>query len=220
MPPQSTDPTGPTDEPSPAKAESRAGTGNGMTSPEGSPQVTQLLLAWSNGDETAMDKLMPLVYAELRRLARRYMGREDPGHTLDTSALINEAYLRLVGAREIQWQNRSHFFAAAAQAMRRILVDFARARLNLKRGGGVRPVSLDEALVAAPDRGADLCALDDALRRLAAMSPRQSRVVELRYFGGLTEEEIANVLNVSERTVRNDWRVARAWLHRELRQSA
>jgi RNA polymerase sigma factor (TIGR02999 family) len=190
-----------------------------MTSREKTPaDVTDLLLAWSSGDEAAMDELMPLVYAELRRIARRYMGKEDRHHTLDTSALINEAYLKLVDARGVDWQNRAHFFAVSAQAMRRILVDFARARRNLKRGGGVRPLSLDEALVAAPDRAADVCALDEGLRRLAALSPRQSRVVELRYFGGLTDEEVSKVLDVSPRTVRNDWRLARAWLYRELSQ--
>ena len=190
-----------------------------MTSREKTPaDVTDLLLAWSSGDEAAMDELMPLVYAELRRIARRYMGKEDRHHTLDTSALINEAYLKLVDARGVDWQNRAHFFAVSAQAMRRILVDFARARRNLKRGGGVRPLSPDEALVAAPDRAADVGALDEGLRRLGALSPRQSRVVELRSFGGLTDEEVSKVLDVSPRTVRNDWRLARAWLYRELSQ--
>jgi RNA polymerase sigma-70 factor, ECF subfamily len=190
-----------------------------MTSP-GRPtaEVTELLLAWSNGDEAAMDKLMPLVYAELRRLARRYMVRENRRHTLNTSALINEAYLRLVDARHVRWQNRAHFLALSAQAMRRILVDFARARRNLKRGGGLLPISLDETVVSAPARGPDLCALDDALHRLAALNPRQSQVVELRYFGGLTEEEIGEMLGVTGRTVRSEWRLARAWLYRELRE--
>jgi len=188
----------------------------GGTSPS---DVTRLLLAWSDGDETALQRLMPLVYAELRRLAARYMGRERAGHTLQTSALINEAYLRLVGARGVQWQNRAHFYAVSAGAMRRILVDFARARDNLKRGGGVRPIPLDEQTLAGVTRSADLLALDEALERLAVLSPRQGRVVELRYFGGMTEQEVADVLNVSSRTVRNDWQLARAWLHRELGRS-
>jgi RNA polymerase sigma-70 factor, ECF subfamily len=185
----------------------------GGTSP---PDVTRLLLAWSDGDETALQRLMPLVYSELRRLAERYMGRERAGHTLQTTALINETYLRLVGARDVHWQNRAHFYAVSAGAMRRILVDFARARKNLKRGGGARPVPLDEQVLAGLTRSADLLALDEALERLAALSPRQGRVVELRYFGGMTEQEVAEVLHVSSRTVRNDWQLARAWLHREL----
>lgn len=165
-----------------------------------SPQeVTQLLAAWSNGDQAALDELMPLVYAELRRLARRYMNRESPGHTLQTTALVNEAYLRLVDAREVRWQNRAHFFAVAAQMMRRILVDFARSRQNLKRGGDVQQVSLDEALST-----------------LAALDPRQAQVVELRFFGGLSNEETAEVLKVSVGTVRRDWSLAQAWLYREL----
>ena len=184
---------------------------------EASPaDVTRLLQAWSDGNAAALEQLIPLVYAELRRLAARYMRREHPHQTLQTSALINEAYLRLVSARGVQWQNRTHFFAVSAQVMRRILVDFARARQNIKRGGGARPVSLDDAIIAAPERGADLLALDEALERLTTISPRQSRVIELRYFGGLTEDEVAAVLDVSQRTVRNDWGLARAWLYREL----
>jgi RNA polymerase sigma factor (TIGR02999 family) len=183
-------------------------------------EVTRLLKAWSEGDNAALGQLTPLVYDELRRLAARYMRRERPGHTLQTSALINEAYLRLVDSRGVQWQNRAHFFGVSAQMMRRILVDFARARQNLKRGGGAQHASLDEAMVSAPERSTDLLALDEALERLAALSPRQSRVVVLRYFGGLTEEEMAEVLNVSPRTVRNDWGLARAWLFRELTRSA
>jgi RNA polymerase sigma-70 factor, ECF subfamily len=178
--------------------------------------VTRLLRAWSDGDQGALEQLMPLVYAELRRIARRYLRHEDSDHTLQTSALINEAYLRLVDAQAVRWQNRAHFFAVSAQAMRHILVDFARSRQNLKRGRGVRPISLDEAMIAEPERSADLCALDEALTRLAALNPRQSRVVELRYFGGLTEEEVGEVLRISPRTVRSDWRLARAWLFREL----
>jgi RNA polymerase sigma factor (TIGR02999 family) len=148
------------------------------------------------------------------------MGREHAAHTLQTSALINEAYLRLVDARAVRWQNRAHFFAVSAQVMRRILVDFARTRRNLKRGEGARRLSLDEAILAAPARSADLLALDEALERLAALNPRQSRVVELRYFGGLTQEEVAAVLSVSPRTVRTDWGLARAWLYRELTRGA
>lgn len=178
--------------------------------------VTGLLLAWSEGDQAALDKLMPLVYAELHRLAKRYMGREHAGHTLQTSALVNEAYLRLVDAHGVRWQNRAHFFAVSAQIMRRILVDFARARKNLKRGGGARQVTLDEGLVVSPESGADLLALDEALEKLEVLNPRQSKVVVLRYFGGLNEEEVAEALNVSPRSVRHDWSLARAWLYREL----
>ena len=179
-------------------------------------QVTGLLLAWSGGDQAALEKLIPLVYAELHRLAKRYMRRENAGHSLQTSALVNEAYLRLIEAHRVRWQNRSHFFAVSAQIMRRILVDFARARQNLKRGGGALQVSLDEGLVVSPERGADLLALHEALERLGALNARQSQVVELRYFGGLNEEEVAAVLKVSARTVRHDWSLARAWLYREL----
>jgi len=159
---------------------------------------------------------MPLVYAELHRLAKRYMRREHAGHTLQTSALVNEAYLRLIDARIVRWQNRAHFFAVSAQIMRRILVDFARAKQNLKRGGGAQQVTLDEGLVISPESGADLLALDEALERLALLNERQSRVVELRYFGGLNEDEVAEALKVSARTVRSDWSLARAWLYREL----
>lgn len=179
-------------------------------------EVTQLLLAWSDGDQSALEKLVPLVYEELHRLAHRYISRERHGHTLQTTALAHEAYLRLVDVKGVRWQNRAHFFAVAAQSMRRILVDLARARHNVKRGGGAQQVSLDEVLVASPERGANLLALDEALSRLAALNPRQSQVVELRYFGGLTEEEVAEVLKVSPRTVRSDWSLARVWLYREL----
>jgi len=179
-------------------------------------EVTGLLRAWGDGDQLALEKLMPLVYAELHRLAKRHMGREHAGHTLQTSALVNEAYLRLVDAHGVHWQNRAHFFAVSAQIMRRILVDFARARQNLKRGGGARQITLNEGLVISPESGADLLALDEALEKLAALNPRQSKVVELRYFGGLNEEEVAAALNVSSRTVRHDWSLARAWLYREL----
>jgi RNA polymerase sigma factor (TIGR02999 family) len=181
-----------------------------------SQQITHLLLAWGEGDASALEKLMPLVYEELRRLARGYMNRQRAEHTLQTTALVNEAYLRLIDSSQVQWQNRAHFFAVSAQLMRRILVDFARARGNLKRGGGAQRVTLDEALEVSAERSADLIALDDALKALAALSPRQSQIVELRYFGGLSEEEAAEVLKVSPRTVRRDWNLARAWLYREL----
>jgi len=179
-------------------------------------EVTQLLLAWSNGEQAALEKLIPLVYDELHRLAHHYMAGERPGHTLQTTALVNEAYLRLVDSRHMRWQNRAHFFAVSAQLMRRILVDFARSRRNLKRGGGAEQVFLGEALVVSEGRGADFLALDDALSALAALDPRQSQVMELRYFGGLSVEETAEALKVSPGTVRRDWSLGRAWLHREL----
>jgi RNA polymerase sigma factor (TIGR02999 family) len=179
-------------------------------------EVTCLLVDWREGDQTALERLLPLVYDELHRMAARYMRGERPGHSLQTSALVNEAYLRLADYKQMQWQDRAHFFAVAAQAMRRILIDFARARQNLKRGGRAERVSLDEALVVTPEGGADLLALDEALGRLAALNPRQARVVELRYFGGLREEEVAEVLGTAPRTVRHDWSLARTWLYREL----
>ena len=178
-------------------------------------EVSLLLLAWSHGDQEALDKLVPLVYEELHRLAHRYISRERAG-TMQTTALAHEAYLRLVDAQSVQWENRAHFFAVAAKTMRRILVDLARARRNLKCGGGIQQVSLDGVSVASPERGADMLALDEALVRLAALNPRQSYVVELRYFGGLTEEEVGEVIKISPRTVRSDWRLAKAWLYREL----
>jgi RNA polymerase sigma factor (TIGR02999 family) len=179
-------------------------------------EITQLLLAWGQGDEKALEKLMPLVHDELRRMARRYMNRQRPGHTLQTTALVNEAYLRLIDASQVRWQDRAHFFAVSAQLMRRILVDFARAKSNLKRGGGAQQLSLEEAMEVSNERAADLVALDDALKALENMNPRQCRIVELRYFGGLSEEETAEALKISERTVRRDWSLARAWLYREL----
>lgn len=175
-----------------------------------------MLVDWGNGDQAALEKLTPLVYSELHRLARRYMGRERTGHTLQTSALVNEAYIRLIDWKNIQWQNRAHFFAVSAQLMRRILVDFARSRTYAKRGGAARNVSLEEATVVSREKSADVVALDDALDSLAQLNERQSRVVELRFFGGLSLEEIAEVLQVSVGTVRRDWSLARAWLHREL----
>jgi RNA polymerase sigma factor (TIGR02999 family) len=179
-------------------------------------EITHLLLAWSRGEQAALDQLIPLVHDELHHIAKRYMARERPGQTMQTTALVNEAYLRLVDSSRVHWQSRAHFFAIAAQLMRRILVDFARSRHNLKRGGRAEQVSLDEALVVSPERGADIVALDDALKALASLDARQSQVVELRFFGGLSIEETAEVLKVSEGTVRRDWSLAKAWLHREL----
>jgi len=181
----------------------------------GSDDISQLLRAWSDGDQLALGELTPIVYAELRRLAHRYMRGERPSHSLQTTALVNEAYMRLVDYKRMQWQNRAHFFAVSAQLMRRILVDHAR-RHNLKRGGGIQHVSLDEAIVVSADPGADLVALDDALNALARVDPRKVRVVEMRFFAGLSVEEIALVLNVSAVTVRRDWSSAKIWLYREL----
>ena len=182
-----------------------------------SPQdVTQLLLAWNSGDQAALDRLIPLVYEELRKVARHHMRRERSGQTLQTTALVNEVYLRLIDASSVRWQNRAHFFAISARLMRRILVDFARRRQQLKRGGEINIVLLEEALPVSNQQPADLVALDDALKQLAAFNLRQSQVVELRYFGGLSEEECSEVLKVSVRTVRRDWSLARAWLYREL----
>ncbi len=177
--------------------------------------VSQLLRAWSNGDHRALDGLTPIVYAELRRLAHRYMRRERRGHSLQTTALVNEAYIRLVDYKRMQWQNRAHFFAVSAQVMRRILVEHAR-RHNLKRGRGVRHVSLEDAVVVSEDPGVDLVALDDALNALSRADPRKVRVVEMRFFGGLSVEETATVLKVSPVTVRRDWSSAKIWLYREL----
>lgn len=181
-----------------------------------SPQVTELLIEWSNGNKEALDKLIPLVYQELRRLARHYMRRERAGHSLQTSALVNEAYIRLVAQRKVTWQNRAHFFAVAAQLMRRILVDHARKYTNKKRGGEFRRETLDEAAVLIDERAGDLLALDEALQRLAAMDPRKGQVVELRYFGGLNIEETAEVMKLSAPTVQREWRMAKAWLYREI----
>ena len=189
--------------------------GFGMTT-HSPKEITRLLLAWGDGDESALEALTPLVYEELRRRAHRYMGGERVGHTLQTTALVNEAYLRLVDSRRVRWQNRAHFFAVSAELMRRILVDFARSRGYQKRGGGARHVELDEAAVVADERGAEVVALDEALRALAELDARQSRVVELRYFGGLSDSETAEVLKVSVGTVRRDWTLARAWLNLEL----
>lgn len=179
-------------------------------------EVSQLLQAWNDGDESALDKLMPIVYDELHRMARYYMGREAPGHTLQTTALVNEAYVRLVDAAHTNFQNRIHFFAVCAQAMRRILADWARSRRSLKRGGKTPPVRLDEALDAAETPDLDFAALDEALNTLAKVDPRKSRVVELRFFGGLNLEETAKVLKVSSDTVLRDWKMAKTWLRLEL----
>jgi RNA polymerase sigma-70 factor, ECF subfamily len=179
-------------------------------------EVTQLLIEWRNGDKTALDKLIPLVYNELHRMADRYMGRETPGRTLQTSALVNEAYMKLVDHKNIDWKNRAHFFAVAAQAMRRILVDHARSRLYAKRGGGAQKVSLDEAAVVAVDQAAEVVALDDALQSLAAIDQRKCQIVELRYFSGLSVEETAEALGISPITVMRDWNTAKAWLLRAM----
>ena len=189
-------------------------------SPAGAHEITELLVAWSGGDKSALERLMPLVYDELRRLAHRYMNGERAAHTLQTTALVNEAYLRLVNWKEVQWQNRAHFFAVSAQMMRRILVDFARERQYLKRGGGALRVSLSEAASFTEQQGADLVALDEALIALAEMDPRKGQVVEMRFFGGLSVEEVAEVLKVSEETVIRDWRLAKVWLLRELSRGA
>lgn len=176
--------------------------------------VTQLLVDWSNGDQAALEKLMPLVYDELHRMAKRHIGRERPGHTLQTTALVNEAYLRLVDQRSVRWQNRAHFFAIAARLMRRILVDHARAHHYLKRSGAVIKVSLGKAIDVSRERAAELVSLDDALTALAELDPRKCQVVELRFFGGMSVEETAEVLGVAPVTVMRDWSTAKAWLHR------
>jgi RNA polymerase sigma-70 factor (ECF subfamily) len=179
-------------------------------------EVTELLLAWSNGEKTALERLAPLVYEELHRLAHHYMSRERPDHTLQTSALVNEAYLRLVDQKRVQCQNRAHFFAISAQLMRQILINHAQSRRCLKRGRGARKVSLDRAIIVSEERSEDLLALDDALNELAKVDPRKSKVVELRFFGGLSVEESAEALDVSPVTIMREWRVAKAWLYREL----
>jgi RNA polymerase sigma factor (TIGR02999 family) len=179
-------------------------------------EITQLLAEWSEGNQAALDQLYPLVYNELRRLAHGYLRRERKGHTLQTTALINEAYLRLVDQKHVHWANRSHFFGISAQIMRRILIDHARRYEYAKRGGGAQRISLDEAAVVAKQRGRALLMLDEALKSLAKIDPRRSQVVELRYFGGLNNEEIAGVLKISENTVMRDWNMARAWLYQEL----
>lgn len=180
------------------------------------PEITQLLLSWRKGERSALDELIPLVQTELRRLARNYMRRQKVGHTLQTTALVNEAFVRLVDSNRVNWQDRNHFYAICAQLMRRILVDFARKKASLKRGGERVQVTLGDNVDVSDERDAEVVALDEALERLAKMNERQSRIVELRYFGGLTEEQIAETLEISSRTVRRDWNLARAWLYREL----
>lgn len=186
-----------------------------MTEPQ-THRVTQLLLDWSNGDQSAFDKLMPLIDEELRRLAHHYMCRERAGHTLQTTALVNEAFLKLVNRKNLQWQNRAHFFGLAAQVMRTILVDHARSHASAKRGGGARNLELDEAMLVSQQKASEVVALDEALNQLALIDPRQSRIVELRFFGGLTVEEAAEVLHISPVTIKREWSTAKAWLHREL----
>jgi RNA polymerase sigma factor (TIGR02999 family) len=181
-----------------------------------SQEITGLLKAWSSGDQAALERLVPLIYDELYRLARGFMNRELPGHPLQVTALVNEAYLRLANWKEAQWENRAHFFGVAAQLMRRVLVDFARHRDYEKRGGGAQHVQFDEATPLAVQRDADFVALDDALKSLSAMDARKARIVELKFFGGLSVEEIAEVLKISPRTVMREWGLARAWLFREL----
>jgi len=179
--------------------------------------ITALLVDWNNGDKSAIDRLLPLVERELHRLAHSYMRREDPDHTLQTTALINETYLRLIDQRKVQWQNRAHFFGIAAQIMRRILLNYARDQNRMKRGGKAIHVSLSEAMVMPAEKDRELIALNDALTRLEAIDERKSKVVELRYFGGLDLEETAEVLEVSVMTVRRDWRAAKAWLFRRMK---
>lgn len=179
-------------------------------------EITQLLVAWCDGDQAALDALMPMVEKELHRIARRYMSRETPGHTLQTTALVNEAYLRLIDQKNVRWQNRAHFFGIAAQIMRRILLNYARDQHRAKRGGSAIHVSLSEAAVMSKERSAQLIALDEALERLAQIDERKCRVVELRYFGGLSVEETAEVMKVSTVTVHRHWNMAKAWLARDL----
>ncbi len=184
--------------------------------PVSTHEVTRLLREWRGGNEAALEQLMPLVYDELRRLARRYMAAEQSGHTLQTTALVHEVYLRLVDAKGVDWQNRAHFYALCARLMRRILIDFARSRNYQKRGGQIPHIQLEEAATVSMVVGSELLALDEALKELAALDPRKSEVVELRFFGGLTAEEIAATLQVSPETVMRDWKLAKAWLLREL----
>ncbi len=181
-----------------------------------SAEITRLLTAWGGGDESALERLTPLVYGELRRLARIHMRREAPGNTLQTTALVNEAYLRLVDVTSVRWQDRAHFFAVSARMMRRILVDAAKARARVKRGGGALHFNLNESIDAAPVRARELIALDEALDSLAQFDPRKARVVEMRFFGGLSVDETAEVLKISPQSVMRDWKLAKAWLMREL----
>ena len=180
--------------------------------------ITQLLLKWSKGSAAALEDLIPLIYPELRRVARRYMRQENPAHTLETSALINEAYLRLVAQQGVEWQDRAHFFAVAAQVMRHILIDHARKHQVARRGGGMLRVALDETAVASQERALEFVALDDALTKLAAVDARKSQIVEMKFFGGLTVEEIAEVMKLSPITIKREWRAAKAWLYLEISQ--
>ena len=192
-----------------------------MDSPATSPQrVTQLLAHWSHGDDAALGELTPLVYEELRRLAHHHMGREHPDHTLQTTALVNEAYLRLAGQTSPNFTNRSHFFAVAAQAMRQILINYAKASQSQKRGGGAIKVELDEAAIVSPEQSKAIVDLHEAIERLGALDSRKARVVELKYFGGLNHDEIAEVMKISSVTVRRDWVFAKAWLYDELHNAA
>lgn len=181
-------------------------------------EITQLLVDWRGGDQTALDKLMPLVYDELHRVARHYLGQERAGHTLQPTALVNEAYLRLIDQQNSDWQDRTHFFAVAARIMRHLLIDYARSRRYAKRGGGALQVSLNEAAAASPEQSFELLALDEALTRLAAIDERKALIVEMRYFSGLNVEETAEALNLSAITVKREWLKAKAWLYRELNQ--
>jgi RNA polymerase sigma-70 factor (ECF subfamily) len=181
-------------------------------------EVTRLLLKWNNGDRAALDQLVPLVYDELRRLAHHYMRQERDGHTLQTTALVNEAYLRLIDQNSVRWQDRAHFFAIAAQMMRRILVDYARSRRYAKRGGDARQVSFDESAIVSPQKGVEMVAIDEALTDLAEHDARKSKIVELRYFGGLNIQETAEVMGISRTTVQREWRSAKAWLYQALKQ--
>jgi RNA polymerase sigma factor (TIGR02999 family) len=183
-------------------------------------EITDLLLAWNEGDPSALQELAPLVDAELRRLARSYLRRERAGHTLQTTALINEAYVRLIDSRRVRWENRAHFYGLAARVMRQILVDFSRRRNYQKRGGGLHQITLVEAFAVEPGNDPDLLALDEALRELATVDQRKAQVVEMRFFGGLTEKEVALALNVSPETARRDWRLAKSWLLRRLSQKS
>ena len=179
-------------------------------------EVTQLLMDWGKGDAQALNQLMPLVYNELHRIAGRYLRNERPNHTLQTTALINEAYVRIVDGKSVKWQDRAHFFGVAAQIMRHILVDHARSSRSAKRGGGVQKLTLDEAVAGSQERNLDLVALNDSLNSLAQIDPQQSRIIELRFFGGLTIEETAEVMSISPATVKRDWNMAKAWLYGEI----
>jgi RNA polymerase sigma-70 factor (ECF subfamily) len=189
---------------------------NGPLDQESTGEITKLLRAWSGGERAALEKLSPLVERELRRLAHRFMAREKPGHTLQTTALVNEVYLRLVNVHEVTWQDRAHFFAISARMMRRILTDFARSRSQIKRGGDAVQVPLNEALMVSADQSREIVALDEALSKMATLYARQSQVVELRFYGGMSVEESAEVLKVSPETVKRDWKFARVWLLRAM----